>query len=294
MQLEPFFDLHVATLAPGEAPPRDAHVARIEDPPRREVERRAAEGWFYKPCYVTYVLRVPESLDAYIRECFRSGTRNKPRKLLRDVPRRYRCVVEESGRRVEEFVALYRRTIVARPRGRDRLSEHEGGFGPGWIGYYVTSGEAMVAGILVHRMHRHLSVAYGAFDPAHRELDLEHFLIMQAIERCAQEGVPTLSLGMDTNRYGHHLPLGLPAYKLRIGFTPLAYEPAGRELFKPLRFDAFEEGLFFYSYEGAGIVGNLFTRGEPDLRPFRHHNAPAVRTWRIGQNGQTILSLFEE
>jgi hypothetical protein len=281
MELEQFFDLKVATLAPGESPPGDADVVRVEDPPRREVERRTAEGWFYKPCYVTYVLRVPRSVEAYVQEAFRSGTRNKPRKLLREVPLRYRLAVEESGVGVEEFTELYRRTIVARPRGRDRVSEHEGGFGPGWIGFYLYAGGAMVAGILVHRMHRHLSVAYGAFDPAHRELDLEHFLIMQAIAQCAREGVPTLSLGMDTNRYGHHLPLGLPAYKLRIGFTPLAYEPAGRELFKPLRFDAFRQGLFFYSFGGPGLVGNLFTRDEPDLRPFRHHNAPPVRTWRL-------------
>jgi hypothetical protein len=122
-------------------------------------------------------------------------------------------------------------------------------------------------------MRDHLSVAYGAFDPAHRDLDLEHFLIMQAIDRCAQRRVPALSLGMDTNRYGHHLPFGLPAYKLRIGFTPLAWEPAGRELVKFQRFDLFEKGLFFYSYEGRGIVGNLFTRGSP-LRPFRLTTTP--------------------
>jgi hypothetical protein len=87
---------------------------------------------------------------------------------------------------------------------------------------------------------------------------------------------------MDTNRYGHHFALGLPAYKLRIGFTPLAWEPAGRELVKFQRTEPFEKGLFFYSYEGRGIVGNLFTREEPDLRPFRHHNAPEIRTYRLG------------
>src|SRR5262245_16483459 len=94
MELEQFFDLKVATLAPGEPPPGDADVARIEDPPRREVDRRVPEGWFYKPCYVTYVLQVPASLDAYVQDSFRAGTRNKPRKLLRDVPLRYRLAVE--------------------------------------------------------------------------------------------------------------------------------------------------------------------------------------------------------
>jgi hypothetical protein len=281
MHREEFFDLSIATVGPGEAAPADAHVARVLEPTLREIEARTAEGWFYKPCYVTYVLRVPPSLDAYIEGSFRSGTRNKPRRLLRDVPARYRLSVQSGGRGVDEFRELYRRTIVARPRGRDRVGEHEEGFNAGWTGFYLHDGGALVAGILVHELRDHLSVAYGAFDPDRRDLDLEHYLIMQAIDRCARRRVPALSLGMDTNRYGHHLPMGLPAYKLRIGFTPLPWEPAGRELVKFQRFDVFEKGLFFYSYEGRGIVGNLFTRGEPDLRPFRHHNAPEIRTQRI-------------
>jgi len=281
MHREEFFDLTIATLAPGEAPPADAHVARVLEPSAREIQARGSEGWFYKPCYVTYVLRVPASLDDYIQGSFRSGTRNKPRRLLREVPERYRLAVETGGQGVDAFKELYRRTIVARPRGRDRVGEHEEGFGRGWVGFYLYAAETLVAGILVHELRDHLSVAYGAFDPAHRDLDLEHFLIMQAIERCARRRVPALSLGMDTNRYGHHLPMGLPAYKLRIGFTPLPWEPAGRELVRFQRLELFEKGLFFYSYEGRGIVGNLFTREEPDLRPFHHHNAPEIRTFRI-------------
>ena len=281
MRLEEFFDLRIATLQPREAPPEGVHLARVEEPSRREIEERLAQGWFHKPCYVTYVIDVPESLEAYIERSFHSGTRNKPRKLLREVPKRYRLEVEDDGRSVEEFKSLYRKTIVGRPRGRDRVGEHEQGFGPGWIGFYLRDGGAMVAGILVHALRHHLSVAYGAFDPAHRKLDLEHFLIMQAMRRCMELRVATLSLGMDTNRYGHHLPLGLAAYKLRIGFTPLPWEPSGREVMRVLSFDVFENGLFFYSYEGRGLVGNLFTRGEADLHPYEHHNAPPVRAHRI-------------
>ena len=281
MLREEFFDLRIATVGPGEPPPADAHLARVLEPSRREIDARISAGWFFKPCYVTYVLRVPESLDAYIQSSFRSGTRNKPRRLLRDVPSRYRLDVQPGGRGVEAFRDLYRRTIVARPRGRDRVGEHDEGFGDGWVGFYLFDGAALVAGILVHELRDHLSVAYGAFDPAHRELDLEHYLIMQAIDRCVKKRVPALSLGMDTNRYGHHLPIGLPAYKLRIGFTPLPWEPAGREVATFQSFELFEKGLFFYSYEGRGIVGNLFTREEPDLRPFHHHNAPPIRTHRI-------------
>lgn len=281
MVREEFFDLSIASVSPGETPPADADLVRIPEPDRDEVGALVGAGWFYKPCYVTYVLRVRGSLDTYIEEAFHSGTRNKPRKLLRQVPERYRLTVEEGGRGIGAFKDLYRRTIVSRPRGRDRVGEHDDGFGPGWLGFYLHDGPSLVAGILVHELRDHLSVAYGAFDPGHRGLDLEHFLIMQAIDRCARRRVPTLSLGMDTNRYGHHLALGLPAYKLRIGFTPLPWEPAGRELVRLQSFDRFEKGLFFYSYQDRGIVGNLFTRGEPDLRPFLHHNAPEIRTFRI-------------
>jgi hypothetical protein len=229
---------------------------------------------------VTYVIEIPGSLEAYIERSFRSGTRNKPRKLLRDVPRRYRfaLVPFDGGRNFSEFRELYRRTIVGRRRGKDRVGEHEDGFGPEWLGFYLYEGGAMVAGVMVHALRRHLSIAYGAFDPAHRKLDLEHYLIMRVMERCMESRVDTLSLGMDTNRYGHHLPFGLAAYKLRIGFTPQPWEPAGRELAKIQSFDVFEDGLFFYGYEGRGLVGHLFTRGEPDLRPYQHHNAPPVRT----------------
>src|SRR5256885_1341267 len=125
MQLEEFFDLTIATVGPGEAAPADAHVARVLEPTRRGIEARAGGGGVYKPCYATYVLRVPASLEDYIQQSFRSGTRNKPRKLLRDVPARYRLAAETGGRGIDAFKDLYRRTIVARPRGRDRVGEHE-------------------------------------------------------------------------------------------------------------------------------------------------------------------------
>ncbi len=281
MRVESFFDLRIATVVPGEPLPADADWIRIEAPRPGLVASLEADGWFHKPGHVTYVLRVPESVEAYVAGAFRAGTRNKPRRILREVPLRYRLEVDRDGRRLPAFVDLYRRTIVSRVRGRDRVSEHEEGFGAGWTGLHLFEGDRLAAGVLVHAFRDRHSIGYGAFDPADRGLDLEHFLIMKAIERCAAARVPWLTLGMDTNRYGHHLPLGLPAYKLRIGFTPLPCEPAGCELVKVQGFDRFEEGLFFYSFAGGGLVGNLFTRGEPDLRPFRHHTAPEIRTFRI-------------
>jgi hypothetical protein len=280
--IEDFFDLRIATVVPGEEPPPGAHWARIEDPPPRLAAALEKEGWFHKPLYVTYFIPVPASLEEYIRDSFRTGTRNKPRKLLRDVPRRYRLEVDPGPARLDAFADLYRRTVVARPRGKDRLAEHEEGFGEGWVGLYLFEGPAMVAGLLAHEPPGHLSVAYGAFETAPPGLDLEHFLIMKAMERAAVRGCRAMSLGMDTNRYGHHLSIGLPAYKLRLGFFPAAWEPAGRELVMVRSFDVFEEGLFFYGYEGRSLVGHLFGRGRPDLRPFRHHNAPPVRVHAIG------------
>ena len=104
---------------------------------------------------------------------------------------------------------------------------------------------------------------------------------MKTMERAEELGLPWVTLGMDTNRYGHHLPLGLPAYKLRIGFTPIAWEPAGRELVLLQRTDVFEEGLFFYAYSSDGLEGHFFSRGEVDLRPFQHHTTPPIRTHRL-------------
>ena len=280
MRIEEFFDLRIATLEAGEEPPADAQWARVEDPRPAEILARGA-GWFYKPCYVTWALEVPPSLDEYVARSFRAGTRNKPRKLLREAPARYRYEADDAGRNFGAFTELYRRTIGSKARGRDRIAEHHAeGFDRSWWGFYLWDGASMAAGLLVHRLRDHLSVAYGAFDPeARKALDLEHYLIMKVIERSAERRDPYLSLGMDTNRYGHHLPLGLPAYKLRIGFTPMPWEPSGRELATPRRFDVFEQGLFFFAYaEGGGLRGHWFSREEPDLRGFRHHTAPPV-TW---------------
>jgi hypothetical protein len=277
MRLEKFFDLSVATVSPGEAPPSDAHLARIEEPAARDVERFVAQGWFYKPRCVTYVLERPASLESYIADAFRAGSRSGPRRLLREVPKRYRHEVGEAGRGAEAFLALYRRTIAARPLGLDRIAERETRFGPGWTGFYLFDGTALVAGLMVRALRDRLSAAYGAFDHAHRALDLEHFLIMQAIRRCIETRAPRLSLGRDTNLYGHHLPLGLAPYKLRLGFQPLAYERSGRELLKVQSFAPFRDGLFFYGYAGEDLEGNLFARGEPDSRPFTHRGAPPVR-----------------
>lgn len=276
MRREDFFDLRIATLEPGDPAPADAHWVRLENPSPAEVARRG-EGWFYKPCAVTYVIETPPSLEDYIARFFRAGTRNKPRKVLREVPRRYRLDIAPGLARHAEFTELYRRTIASRPRGRDRLAE-AGPLDPReWMSFQLFDGSRLVAGLLVHRSRRHLSVGYGAFDPAHRALDLEHYLIMKVLERAALEGASAVSLGMDTNRYGHHLPLGLPAYKLRLGFTPRAYEPAGRELVRLQNFEPFPEGLFFYAYEGRNLAGHLFCRGPRDPRPFLHPTAPPLR-----------------
>jgi len=59
----------------------------------------------------------------------------------------------------------------------------------------------------------------------------------------------------------------------------MPWEPSGRELATPARFDVFEQGLFFFAYAaGGGLEGHWFSREEPDLRPFKHHTAPPV-TW---------------
>jgi len=281
MRVEDFFDLRVATLEPGETPPADAHVARFEEPSADLIVALAHEGWFYKPRYVTYVLERPASLEAYIESAFRAGSRGGPRRLLREVPRRYRFEVREGGRGVDEFLALYKRSIAARPLGRDRIAERETVFGPKWTGFYLYDESDLIAGIMVRALSDRLSAAYGAFDPSRRGLDVEHFLLMQAIQRCIDVGAPRLSLGRDTNLYGHHLPLGLAAYKLRLGFKPLAYERSGRELVKIRSFAPFRDGAFFYGYADGELEGNLFTRGEADPRPFSHHGEPPVRPRRI-------------
>lgn len=272
-RLERFFDLTIATVAPGEAPPTEAHWVRIAEPTARLAADLGRDGWFHKPCYVTYVAPVAPSPEAYIAHAFRRGKRGRPRRLLREVPRRFREELDPEGRHFPEFEELYRRTIVAKPRGKDRLAEHREGVGPGVLGLYLYDGPRLAAGILAFEEDDVLSVGYGAFDPAHRAEELELYLLMRAMQEARRRGRRILALGMDTNRYGHHLALGLAPYKLGLGFIPLP--ASGTELVKIQRHELFEEGLFFWSFDRAGgLAGHLF--GPADPRPFRRGGSPPV------------------
>ena len=96
------------------------------------------------------------------------------------------------------------------------------------------------------------------------------------MKRSAELGYEKMSLGVDTNRYGHHLSLGLPAYKWRVGFRAEAYRPGGREFIKPLRFEPFADGMFFYAFAEDGLAGHLFTRRPAEARGWRHGCAPPI------------------
>ncbi len=287
--IERIFDLTIATVSPGEPAPPEAHLVRMDNPPLPVVESCTREGWYYKSRYVMYVLPVPQSLELYLEAFFRSGSRWHVKRLLREVPKRYRLHVDEEARWEPQFRALYQRTIVGKPRGIDRLGEHEHDFTEDFVGYYLFDGEEMVAGVLAHRMLRHLSVAYGAFDPEHRRhLDLEHFLIIQVLERSIAERNRYLSLGIDTNRYGHHLSLGIAPYKMRLGFTPCPYESGGWELMRIQSWEPFASGLFFYSWEDGRLVGNLFHRDRESARRFAYRTAPPI-VWRpVGMSEQAV------
>ena len=263
-EVEQLFDLTIATVAADETPPPGAHLLRIPFPDAP----LDPEGWFEIPTRVTYVAPVNPPRNA--------DKDRRARALRRKVDARYRFVEDASGDRFEEFRGLYLRTVAGLPRGIDRLGPVARLEGK-WSGLYLLDGDAIAGGILLQRVGRHLSVSYGAFDPLHaRKVDLEHDLILRARERSAALGFKELSLGVDTNRYGHHLSLGLPPYKWRIGFRAEAYRPAGREWIKPLRFEPFEEGLFFYAFGEKGLVGHLFAPRSSGAKAWRHSQAPPI------------------
>jgi hypothetical protein len=274
VRIEEFLDLRIATVEAGEPAPDDVDIARVLDPGPEEVARRGA-GWFHKPRHVTWRVDAPPTLDAHLAR-FGRDARRKIRRVLRETPRRFRFEVDRDGRRAAEFAELYRRVVAGRPRGIDRLAASRPG--GAWIGFHLFDGGALVAGLLARRFRGHLSAAFGAFSPELRRHELEHFLILQALRAAIELGKPAMSLGRDTNLYGHHLSLRLPAYKLRIGFRPAPDEAGGRELLRIARMDRFERGAFFYSFDegGGGLRGELFGAGL-DPRPFERPDAPPVR-----------------
>jgi hypothetical protein len=278
MIVDTFLNLRTATLQHDETPPPEADWAVIPDPPADLVEVRKAEGWFHVPKAVTYRRRTPSSIDEYLA-AFRSHARRNIRTLMRKIHDRYEL------RRIQgvphpDFGPLYSRMIAALPLGVDRVAERGVLADRRWIGLYLFEGSTLAAGVLCRRFRHHLSVAYGAFDPDRRGLDLEHGLIIETMNLAVEIGKPEVSLGQDTNRYGHHLSLKLPAYKLRIGFAPRANERIQRLLIKPLRFDRFPDGLFFYGFGDDDLIGHLF-QSEPDPTPFQHPTAPRIESHPI-------------
>lgn len=260
--IEEFFDLRIS-----DRPAPDADLVRIENPDPDPVAELTRQGWFYKPSWVTYALRVPRSMDEHLAS-FAPKHRRNVRRLLRGVPYRLSSELDFRG-----FRELYLRTVVNRPRGKDRLAEVEDW--DGWSGLHLYDGDRMVAGILFEGS----SIGFGAFERT--GFDLEHYLILQVLARAIDERSEFLTLGVDTNRYGHHLSLGIAPYKLRIGFTPLPYEFGGRELLRIQSFARFEEGLFFYAYGPRGFTGHLFARDAATLERFRHRTAPPIELHRI-------------
>ncbi len=48
-EIEAFFELKIAPLAPGEAPPAGVRWVSVLDPTPKEAARWVSEGWFLKP-----------------------------------------------------------------------------------------------------------------------------------------------------------------------------------------------------------------------------------------------------
>ncbi len=269
-ELESFLDLCIATVEPGEAPPPGAHLLRSVIPPA------PGERWHHAPAQVTYRVPVRPTIDAHLEAAFDGAGRREARRLLRRVPERFRYELDPRVEGFERFRELYRRSLLSRPRGIDRMGER-GGLEGRWAGLWLLDGEHLAAGVLLQRVGRHYSVSYGAFDRERSAgLDLEHYLILKALEISAAAGFRELSLGVDTNRYGHHLAIGLPAYKWRLGFRAEPYPPGGEHWIRPVSLDPFKGGFFFYAFGPEGLEGRLYPKPGLDPRPWRHAAAPPM------------------
>ncbi len=69
-------------------------------------------------------------------------------------------------------------------------------------------------------------------------------MILKLVEISVAEGRARIGYGTDTNLYGHHLSMGLLAYKLSLGFTPMP--KGGLELTKFVRWTSLPEPIAFY------------------------------------------------
>ncbi|MBU1086872.1 MAG: GNAT family N-acetyltransferase [Candidatus Omnitrophica bacterium] len=259
------------TIFGAEAQP-GAHMVRIDDPVKSQVEALTEAGYFYKPGKLVYELEIPQlktggTLEQAMEEYyggFASKRRNQFKKDVRKIDENISTGAlelvfdegENGQNNIEEFLALYEKEMDAKARGRKPLLDEikkNGGTARDYLknkrmGVYLKKDGRIIGGIIVRKFRDRYSISFAATDSAARQeiRSMQFFLMQSMIKESIKKGFARLGYGVDTNLYGHHLSTGLMQAKINSGFVPKSTGTS--ELMKITDFNVFDLPVFFFNF----------------------------------------------
>jgi len=275
LKIEHFFDMNIAAfdtrseadkIVEAEVDP-SVHMVRVSKPASAQIVQ--LPGYFKRTAKVKYELQVPllsgRSVDEAMDEYYGSFDSKHRRQYKKDVgiidqaisDGKLEFVVDDGGRQsdLSDFLDLYKNLMGTKERGRIPLIDavwKAGGpqeFMRTHTGIYLKKDGKVIGGVITSYAQGIYVIGYAATDRTAGFKNLQFYLMQRVLRRSIEEGRPTLSYGIDTNLYGHHLSTGLMRAKISAGFTP--HVSGGDELIKFTNFEVFDDPIFFYN-KGAG------------------------------------------
>lgn len=272
MKIEQFFDLRIGILT-GEdtldtvlAAERSAEVdvLKVLDPSADRTAELCDRGYYVRTQWVEYAREIQSSSlssgdhDFLVRAS--SARRRESKRAAAACQSLQRNgeieLVVDRGRRLDymsSFVDMHTRVMAGKPRGNLALKARLAQLGslealaaqfP--LSVYILVRGEMQAGLVAYDLEDRYSIGFCACAPELRARigGIQLLLILKLVELSLTEGRARIGYGTDTNLYGHHLSMGLLAYKLSLGFRAM---PRGSvELTKFVRWTSLPPPIAFF------------------------------------------------
>lgn len=267
-----FIGFNEARFGPGEYAPsyemalRDlgADIVIIENPEAQDLEVLTKDlDFHHKPEKIMWRRKVETSEDymAGLNSKHRTRIKSKLKASESSTPELETMTMED----YREWYPLYEKEVVGKEKGRRAIdadwSQRKNDLST-YRKLFFRDPEtgAIIGGAILHldKKKQSVTIAYAAYDGNHRDKELSVRTFFAAMEFARLNGYTTISYGMDTNFYGHHLSLGLMEYKAGLGFTPIAGKD--KQLVKILNPEKLDEEYYFFTLkDGEKLTGHYFS-----------------------------------
>lgn len=216
-----------------------------------------------------YIKSVPKGRD--IKRALNSieeGKRNEPVHFIKEE--------DLSPNRYSKWHNIYKRKIESFSRGRlnapkEPPKKH--------FGLYAFEDGNLLGGRIIKEFPEHISASYDAFQTDRKYInELAYAMMMQ---EAYQSGKKKVSLGVDTNFYGYHMPPGVYKSKRSFGFSPYPYKKPGSHMFKVTDPSPFTDPYMFLSYDGSKnrLTNNIYLRSNKSISERDYNASGGVRVY---------------